>query len=350
MLHHPDKGGDPERFKEITYAYEVLGDPDKRRIYDERGEEYRPGQTDPVDIFEMFFGRGASGRRRNKNKNVVHSLSVSLQQLYSGCTRKLAINREVVDRDKAIQSCRECNGTGMHSNMLQRGGAMQPAQGACRHCVGMGKVFSTKKEREILEVYVEKGTPHGHKIVFPGKGDEHPDVDPGDVVIIIHEQEHADFRRRGADLFIAREIGLLEALTGFKMLITHLDQRQFIVKTVPGEVIQPLSQGTGLKAVQEEGMPFHRNPFLFGNLFLVLTIRFPDSISSDLVPKLKEALPGPPEQEEKDMEVSDTDSIEFCQVEDMDPVESAKANAGHHQPDARGEEDHKLPSGGCPQQ
>merc|ERR1712232_353151 len=98
--------------------------------------------------------------------------------------------------------------------------------------------------------------------------------------------------------------------------------RQFAVKTAPGEAVQPLAEGTGLKAGKGEGMPTYRNPFIFGNLFLILTIQFPDAIDPQYVPKLKEALPGPPEQE-----VIDEDGVEICYVEDMDPLESAKATA-----------------------
>lgn len=271
-------------------------------------------------------------------------MSITLEQLYAGCTKKLAINREVVDQEKGVRRCEECDGTGLKAEMSPL--PMMQTQSACKACAGTVKAHKTKKVREVLEVFVEKGAPHGHRVVFSGKADEHPDCDPGDVVFIVHQQEHLEFKRRGADLFLAREVGLLEALTGFRMVITHLDKREFAVKTVPGEVVQPLAEGTGLKAVTGEGMPTYRNPFIFGNLFLILTIRFPDAIDPKHVPKLKQALPGPP-----DPEVIDEDGVEVCYVEDMDPLESAKVSAVHSKAEAY-EEDSGDPAGppGCPNQ
>merc|ERR1719163_259999 len=105
---------------------------------------------------------------------------------------------------------------------------IQQTQAACQACGGQGKTFRTKKEREILEVYVEKGAPNGHKVVFHGKADEHPDADPGDVVFVVQIQDHNTFYRKGADLFIQKKVSLLEALVGFETVIDHLDKRKLL--------------------------------------------------------------------------------------------------------------------------
>eukprot|EP00166_Cyanidium_caldarium_P002233 ctg_2239.g525 len=102
---HPDKNPDPntqEKFKELTVAYEVLSDPEKRRMYDELGEEGlkegggMSGFRDPMDIFEAMFGGlgGRSSRGPRKTEDVVHALRVSLEDLYNGKTTKLAIQRK----------------------------------------------------------------------------------------------------------------------------------------------------------------------------------------------------------------------------------------------------------------
>ncbi|KUF80850.1 Chaperone protein dnaJ 2 [Phytophthora nicotianae] len=95
LKNHPDKGGDPELFKTITVAYEVLSDPEKRELYDQYGEEGLQnggGGADASDLFSQFF-RGQGGRRPRgpqKGEDLTHPLKVSLEDLYNGKTVKLA--------------------------------------------------------------------------------------------------------------------------------------------------------------------------------------------------------------------------------------------------------------------
>lgn len=106
-----------EQFKQISQAYEVLSNPEKRRIYDQGGEQAIKeggmggnGFSSPMDIFDMFFGQafggggrgGARGRRERRGKDVIHQLSVSLEELYKGAVRKLALQKNVI--------CDKCEG------------------------------------------------------------------------------------------------------------------------------------------------------------------------------------------------------------------------------------------------
>ena len=99
------------QFKAISQAYEVLADAKKREIYDQGGEQaIKEGGTggggfsSPMDIFDMFFGLGGRGRSRGprKGKDVVHQLAVSLEDLYNGSVRKLALQKNVI--------CSKCDG------------------------------------------------------------------------------------------------------------------------------------------------------------------------------------------------------------------------------------------------
>ena len=134
LKYHPDKNPDAgDKFKEISFAYEVLSNPEKRRLYDQGGEQaIKEGgmggggfSSNPMDIFDMFFGggdpfgRGRRGPRRTKN--LVHQLSVSLEDMYNGTVRKLALQKNVIcdgcdgvgGKAGAIQKCPNCRGTGM---------------------------------------------------------------------------------------------------------------------------------------------------------------------------------------------------------------------------------------------
>merc|ERR1719337_312604 len=129
---------------------------------------------------------------------------------------------------------------------------IQQMQSQCGSCGGNGKSFQTKQDREVLEVQIQKGSPDNHKVTFREMADENPDMDTGDVVFVLKQQEHAEFKRRGADLFIERNISLVEALCGFEMEVTHLDGRKLLIKTAPGDIVKPMAQGFDPLAPEDE--------------------------------------------------------------------------------------------------
>ena len=109
LKYHPDKNpNEGEKFKQISQAYEVLSDAKKRELYDKGGEEAIKeggaggGFGSPMDIFDMFFGGGGKMQRERRGKNVVHQLTVTLEDLYNGATRKLALQKNVI--------CDKCEG------------------------------------------------------------------------------------------------------------------------------------------------------------------------------------------------------------------------------------------------
>ena len=224
IKHHPDKGGDEAKFKEINAAYEILSDPEKRATYDKYGleglEDGRGGGGggDADDLFSMFFGGGRGGGRRgpSKSPSLQHPIKVSLEDLYNGKTVKLAINRKVIVGEAT--SCVSCDGQGMKLELRQIGpGMVTQVQRQCPDCGGHGHKAKTKSERKVLDVHVEKGMAHNSKITFRGMADELPNMEPGDIHFVIQVKEHELFKRKGADLLVTKDISLNQALTGFSV-------------------------------------------------------------------------------------------------------------------------------------
>lgn len=215
-------------FKEISAAYEILSDPEKRAKYDKYGLEGVDDEAGAAargeDLFSMFFGggggRGGRGSRSGPRKgpSVNHPIKVSLEDLYNGKTVKLAINRKVVVGE--VKECNKCKGQGMVMEIRQIGpGMITQMQRPCSQCDGQGKSAQTKPERKVLEVHIDKGMRHGQKITFRNMADEVPGMEAGDVNFIVQEKEHDLFKRKGADLLATKEISLNQALTGFSVRI-----------------------------------------------------------------------------------------------------------------------------------
>merc|ERR1712019_169837 len=173
---------------------------------------------------------------------------------YNGATKKMAITRQVIDKKRGVVECRECDGRGVKVEVIHMGPMIQQMQSQCSSCGGTGKTFSTKQEREVLEVVIQKGSPDGHKVQFREMADEHPDADTGDVVFVLKQQEHAFFKRKGADLYLEKDISLVEALCGFELELTHMDSRKILIKSSPGEIVKPMGQFDPLSKEDESKM------------------------------------------------------------------------------------------------
>jgi len=128
------------------------------------------------------------------------------------------------------------------------------------------------KEKKIIEVDIDKGTPDKYPYTFHGEADEYPGAEAGDVVIVCLEQPHKRFKRKGADLLFEKTITLIDALTGVDFCINHLDGTQLRIKNKPGEVIKP----DELKTLEGKGLPFHKRSWENGNLYVKFTVTFPD--------------------------------------------------------------------------
>jgi DnaJ family protein A protein 2 len=375
---HPDKNPDgAERFKEISRAYEVLSDEQKRRTYDKYGEDGLDGAGgggNAEDIFAQFFGGGGPfggfggfggrggepGERRGKD--VGHAMPVTLEDLYNGKTRKLALNKTVLCADCGgsgskvkgkSSTCQDCRGQGVKIIIRQIGpGMMQQMQTACPTCKGEGsnikpedrcagcKGNKTVQEKKILEVNIEKGMKHGDKIPFAREGDQHPDIKiPGDVIIVLQEKKHDVFERKGKDLLMKKKINLHQALCGFAFPVTHLDGRILEIKSQPGQII---SHGQTM-SVNNEGM-VERRTHIKGNLLIQFEIEMPSSLSEDQQKVLASILPEPTP------EPYDKDAAEECFVHPHFVAENPRGgggNGGGRYDDSDEEEGHGHGGGGA---
>ncbi|KAL4216814.1 DnaJ (Hsp40) [Mactra antiquata] len=338
LKYHPDKNpDDPEKFKHISMAYEVLSDAKKRETYDKGGEEALKGGGSggfdfhsPMDIFDMFFGGG--GRRQRgpqKGKDVIHQLRVSLEDLYNGTTRKLSLKKKVIcskcegkgGKDGAVEKCPTCKGTGRQVHIRQLGpGMVQQIQSVCSECTGKGERINPKlrcktclgkkvvDDHKILEVHVDKGMKDGENIRFSGEGDQEPGLEPGDIIIVLDEKEHNVFKRNGNDLIMEMDLQLVEALCGFSKTVDTLDKRTLVIMNLPAEVIKT----NDIKCIMGEGMPIYRDPFTKGRLVIKFNVIFPTTVELSKIPELEKCLP-------KRQEVIIPDDAEEHTLEDFDP-------------------------------
>lgn len=323
LQYHPDKNPDAgDKFKLISQAYEVLSNPDKRRIYDQGGEEALQGGgggggfnfSNPMDIFDMFFGGHFGHDRRNdrerKVNDSVQTLSVSLEELYNGAVRRMKISKNVIcekcegrgGKEGCLQKCSSCKGSGVHVRMMQLGpGMIQQTHSTCSECHGQGEMIPNKDKckacqgkkiarvQKELEIHIDKGMKDGSKITFTGEGDQEPGLQPGNVVVVLDEQEHAVFKRKGANLYIQIDLQLVEALCGFQKVVETLDKRHLLISTLPGEVVKHMEY----KCIPSEGMPHHKNPFEKGNLVVQFLVHFPPQkfFSESQLGRLEKILP-----------------------------------------------------------
>lgn len=321
LKYHPDKNPSPEaaeKFKEISHAYDILSDEQKREVYDAYGEDGLSGQggmgggMGADDIFSQFFGGGFGGggapRGPARGKDIKHLITCTLEELYKGRTAKLALNKTILCKacegrggaEGKVKQCSSCHGQGMKFVTRQMGPMIQRFQTVCDVCNGAGDICDpkdrcteckgkkTQSERKILQVHIDPGMKDGQRIVFSGEGDQEPGITPGDVIFVVDEKPHEHFTRKGSDLYYEAKIDLLTALAGGEFAFKHISGDFIKVTIVPGEVIAP----GAVRVVENKGMPIYRQGG-HGNLFVKFTVDFPAShfAEEDKLKLLEQVLP-----------------------------------------------------------
>lgn len=338
LKYHPDKVPEHEReeselkFKEITEAYEILSDEDKRKDYDLGGRGGRGGYDGAnfdfdfdfggpgggfggdfdAEDFANFFGGGGQGSfgrngeaRNSLNLDIQFNITVNLKDLYFGKLVKQTYKRDIECfkckgsglRKNAVEiQCPGCHGSGVveeYRRMAGMGGMMYVARVACKKCEGKGMYSSsddkcrkckgtgTVKESCTCEFEIKKGSPPEGRVEVSQMGNYKPKFAVGKAVLSYKFVQDTDsssieskFHREGDDLYTKVSISLVDALCGFenRKLVQTLDNRWLQVKVPMKKVLKP---GDSI-IIKNEGMPvFNSIVGSKGDLYVGIEIEFP---------------------------------------------------------------------------
>lgn len=319
--YHPDvTKEDPkvaeERFKEISEAYEVLMDKQKRDLYDKYGHagvnsQFQGGgfnwndfthQGDVRDIFgdmgfgsgnifDMFFGGGRS-RGPRQGQSLRYDLDISLEEAAEGINKELTLPLTVKcdacggtgSKSRKEEVCQQCQGKGQVQRVERRGYSQFISVGACPKCGGSGKDIKDPcpecdggwtRKRQKISLDIPKGVDTGMRLRVAGAGEPSQDGGPpGDLFVVVNIREHKIFQRDGADLYATQEISFPEAALGATMEVPTLDGKKVEMNipagTQPGEV-QRL-KGLGMPRMEGYGK---------GDLYIRLKLVVPKKLTAE---------------------------------------------------------------------
>ncbi|MCL6538091.1 MAG: molecular chaperone DnaJ [Acidothermus sp.] len=254
---HPDVNPDrdtQERFKEITAAYEVLSDPEKRRIYDMGGDplsagggfgDFAGGFGGLSDLVDAFFGTTSRGPRSRvrRGADALVPVQIDLADAVFGTTVELTVDTAVVcptctgagtAPGTHPDTCPMCRGRGEVSHVTrsflgqmmtsrpcpQCGGVGTVIRFPCPECAGDGRV----RVRRTIEVSIPAGVEHGMRIRLAGEGEVGPGGGPaGDLYVEIEERRHPVFRREGSDLHATLQVPMTAAALGTTLTLETFD-------------------------------------------------------------------------------------------------------------------------------
>jgi len=331
---HPDKGGDPEQFKQILRASEVLTDEKKRRMYDElgvidgenggmpEGGGVFPGgfpfpfEVNLNNLFGGMFGNPPVGpnrgpiRKGRKPPPAVQTIPLRLEQFYLGHNFDININRQCFcsacehSGAKSKETCKNCNGRGAVTQVVQMGPMAMHTTGPCLECQGKGeRVLQScdncagsgfTNEKRVLSVKIIPGTRSGEVYIFPEVCSDHPGFEkPGDAHIVISEDPNdiafTYFKRCGdrlENLETKVSLSLSESLLGCTIKIDgHPGYDEGLFIKIPAGSFQ-----SDKYCLTGFGMPIPGNIGKYGDLFIVINVTIKPSERNLLSTKAHELL------------------------------------------------------------
>src|SRR3989338_2328081 len=325
MQFHPDRNKDAgaeEKFKEISEAYAVLSDEQKKRTYDQYGHSgfdqrytqediFRNANFDDIfrefgfgggpfeDMFSGMFGMGGGRRSGEVGHDLRYDMEISLEEAAKGVSKEVEYAHTVAcnhckgsggEQGSGIKTCAKCGGRGQVQQIRNMGpfGRMVTAS-TCPSCRGVGQSFEKEckecygkgavRKNEKLEIRVPAGVESGSRIKYKGMGEFGKDGS-GDLYIIIGVREHPDFVREGEDLHMDVAVGIVQAALG----------AEIEVPTLFGKVKMKIPAGTQPHEkfrLRGEGMPHVRGKGR-GDLYVRVRVQVPSKLSEKQKSLLKE--------------------------------------------------------------
>lgn len=313
--HHPDKGGDEAKFKEITEAYSVLCDDKKRREYDSYGQTFAGGAGpgaegfggfDPsqfggfggggveFDLNDLFGGFGdifGGGQRVKRGRDISVDIEIPFEESILGGTRSILIAKvgtcDTCDGSGAkpgteMKNCTQCNGQGKFRETRNSPFGPMTSIRTCATCEGSGKIPSEecatcsgkgvlRKEEEIT-IAIPKGIDGGEVMRMPGMGEAIKGGQSGDLYIKVHVKSHKTFRKEGMNLVMDMPVKLTDALLGTTTRVVTVDGTALEVK------IPVMSEAQQTLRLRGKGVALDSGTA--GDLLVRLTVAMPKKLSS----------------------------------------------------------------------